>query len=291
MLQHTCRLVSVLLFGLGFVVLEPAEAEAGGLLRRVRSRTQGSGEISRPPRTAPRAKSSVGRDPSVQQRRAREQQAARSAYIAGYGVGAGALLYGPYGYGYSHIRPVGVFGPSLRSELEEEVESSLPPWRLQLGVSRGQASEGGSTVDRYRLDLRVQTPWPVDASATGFLLVEPLDGRPDDRLALWKGTAWWRAVDERRVELALGAGYRRLFDPANGENGGHVSGSLRFFPLSSFVLEGRLDAGWIGEATHFDWRTSAGALFGPVEIYFAWTGLTFDDLALTGPSVGMRLWL
>ncbi|MEO0814425.1 MAG: hypothetical protein AAFY60_16305, partial [Myxococcota bacterium] len=163
--------------------------------------------------------------------------------------------------------------------------------RLQLALARGQGSNAEGFVDRYFVDLRVQSRWDFDLSTSGLLLSEPVRGGPDDRLALWKGTAWWRFVDEGPIEGAVGVGYRYLFDPADGEGGAHVAGSLRIYPFSPFVLEGRCDVGRIGEASHLDWRTSAGVLFGPVEVNVAWTGLTFDDITLSGPSLGLRLWL
>ncbi|MEM6731420.1 MAG: hypothetical protein AAF658_07675 [Myxococcota bacterium] len=276
------RLLAVAAVVLLAFSVELPEADAG-VLRKVRARTQKRGRVKAPARRS--GGSTSRRTPPV---RGRGGGRLTNRYLAGYG--AGLFLYGPYGYYRPQSRYMGGFG--VRRGAPPPVEPApREPFHVQFGLARGRGSGDDGFVDRYRLDLRVQTPWSFDLSTGGLMMVEPLRDGTYDQLALWKATAWLRLVEREALEASVGLGFRRLFDPADGENGGHLAGSVRLFPIEPFVFEGRIDAGRIGEATHLDWRLSGGIVFGPAEIQLAWTGLTFDDVELIGPAIGLRFWL
>ncbi|MEL6760616.1 MAG: hypothetical protein AAFP04_09455 [Myxococcota bacterium] len=275
-------IAAVVVVPFGFM---PSSAEAG-VLGKVRNRAgHRSGRPAKPSRTRNR-----DRQPDRGSRRD-SNRVPRTAplypWIAGFGTGL--LLY-PY------ARPVPrtVSRPTLRASQETAPTETSDgrQFGVQLSASGGLAfaNNGDGEIDRYNARLRLQTPWGIDVSTAGAMLVETLP-KGTARLALWKATAWLRVFDGESAQLAIGAGYRRLFDPADAVNGGHVSGSLRLFPLKPFIFEGRVDAGSVGDAAQLDWLVSAGVLLGPLELFLAASGLSFDDVTLSGPSVGLRLWI
>lgn len=260
-------------------ILTP-ELAAAGVLKKVRSkakRSQSSQSSSQGQRNA-------RNDPGPAVVGARR---VRPGYVAGYGAAGGLWLYGPYGYGWARRPPP----PAVSGTQRAEPAEPRRPFRLQAGLSRGRNSGPDGVIDRYRLDARLQTPTLLDVSFSGMMMEEEVAPGTVDQLALWKATGWIRVLEHEKGEAAVGVGARRLFDRVDGVNGGHLALSVRAFPLEPFIVDGRLDVGRVGDAVNLDWSTSVGVLLGPVELYGAWTGITFDDVWLSGPSVGVRLWI
>ena len=135
-----------------------------------------------------------------------------------------------------------------------------------------------STASRFEIDARFQ-----------HLAEHPGDGTQDQ---LWTGdcNVTYRFAQNERVQFRAGLGLNWMNDAAETDVGFNFTYGADFLPAKPWVFSAVLDAGTLGHAGLFRFRTTAGVIYRSVELY---TGYEYTDIGAehwNGLIGGVRLW-
>ena len=135
-----------------------------------------------------------------------------------------------------------------------------------------------STASRFEFDARFQH------------LAEHLAGGGQDQL--WNGDCnlTYRFAQSDLGQFRAGLGINWLNDPTQTDLGFNFIYGADLFPAKPWVLSAVLDAGTLGHAGLFRFRTTAGVIYRSVEVY---TGYEYTDIGSVhwnGLIGGVRLW-
>ena len=135
-----------------------------------------------------------------------------------------------------------------------------------------------STASRFEFDARAQ-----------YLAERLADGGHDQ---LWNGdcNVTFRFAQCDLGQFRLGLGMNWLSDPAETDLGFNFTYGADIYPANPWVFSTVLDAGTLGHAGLFRFRTTAGVVYKSVEVY---TGYEYTDIGTVhwnGLIGGLRLW-
>ena len=150
--------------------------------------------------------------------------------------------------------------------------------------------EAFDNLDRINGHLLISTASRFEFDARFQHLGERLaDGEEDQ---LWTGdcNVTYRFAQSEREQFRAGLGINWLNEPTQTDLGFNFTYGTDFFPAKPWVLSAVLDAGTLGHAGLFRFRTTAGVVYRSVELY---TGYEFTDIGSVhwnGLIGGVRLW-
>jgi hypothetical protein len=135
-----------------------------------------------------------------------------------------------------------------------------------------------STMLRLDLDGRIEH------------LGERLPGGQSDQLWIGDCNVMFRFAQSSAAQFRAGLGINWLNDPSQTDLGFNFTYGVDVFPTRPLVLSAVMDAGTLGHAGLFRFRTTAGVLYQRIEFY---TGYEYTDIGRihwNGLIAGMRLW-
>ena len=135
-----------------------------------------------------------------------------------------------------------------------------------------------STASRFEFDTRFQH------------LAERLAGGGEDQL--WNGdcNVTIRFAQSDFAQFRMGLGFNWLNDPARTDLGFNFTYDADIFPAKPWILSSVLDAGTLGHAGLFRFRSTVGVIHKSLEVY---TGYEYTDIGTVhwnGLVGGVRLW-
>ncbi len=135
-----------------------------------------------------------------------------------------------------------------------------------------------STASRFEFDTRFQH------------LAERLAGGGEDQL--WNGdcNVTIRFAQSDFAQFRMGLGFNWLNDPARTDLGFNFTYGADIFPAKPWILSSVLDAGTLGHAGLFRFRSTVGVIHKSLEVY---TGYEYTDIGTVhwnGLVGGVRLW-
>jgi hypothetical protein len=150
--------------------------------------------------------------------------------------------------------------------------------------------EAFDNLDRINGHLLISTASRFEFDARFQHLAERLaDGGQDQ---LWTGdcNVTYRFAQSDFAQFRAGLGINWLNDPTQTDLGFNFTYGADIFPARPWVLSAVLDAGTLGHAGLFRFRTTAGVVYRSVEVY---TGYEYSDIGSVhwnGLIGGVRLW-
>jgi len=161
------------------------------------------------------------------------------------------------------------------------------PWAVRLDA---EYLDTFDRLDNVSGHLLVSTAWRFGLDASASRLQERLgDGRRDE-VALGDCNLVYRFAQNEWAEFRAGLGANWLNDACRTDLGFNFTYSADLFPKKPWVLSAALDAGTLGHAGLFRFRTTAGIVLNRVEFY---TGYEYTDIQRTHWNAlvgGVRLW-
>ncbi len=135
-----------------------------------------------------------------------------------------------------------------------------------------------STTLRVELDGRIEH------------LGETLPGSTSDELWIGDCNVMFRFAQSTFAEFRAGIGMNWLTDPGQTDLGFNFTYGLDVFPVKPLIFSSVMDAGTLGHAGLFRFRSTAGVAYKRLELY---TGYEYTDIGRThwnGLIGGVRLW-
>ena len=135
-----------------------------------------------------------------------------------------------------------------------------------------------STTSRFEFDARIQH------------LGETMPGGPDDELWIGDCNVMFRYAQASFAQVRAGLGINWLNDPSRTDLGFNFAYGIDLFPVKPFIFSTVMDAGTLGHAGLFRFRSTAGVAYKRLEFY---TGYEYTDIGRThwnGLIGGVRLW-
>ena len=145
-------------------------------------------------------------------------------------------------------------------------------------------------LDRINGHVLISTASRIEIDARFQHLAEHLgDGTQDQ---LWTGdcNVTYRFAQNERMQFRAGLGINWMNDATETDVGFNFTYGADFFPARPWVFSAVLDAGTLGHAGLFRFRTTAGVIYRSVELY---TGYEYTDIGAVhwnGLIGGVRLW-
>ncbi len=135
-----------------------------------------------------------------------------------------------------------------------------------------------STASRFEFDARFQH------------LEERLAGGGRDEL--WTGdcNVTYRFAQSDFAQFRAGLGVNWLTDPGQTNLGFNFTYGADLFPVKPWVFSAVLDAGMLGHAGLFRFRTTAGVVYRSVELYTGYEYADIGTVSWNGLIGGVRLW-
>lgn len=159
-------------------------------------------------------------------------------------------------------------------------------WSLRL------SSEYGTDFDdlsRIGTRLFVDTSHRIGIDTEWNQWIESAPAGTDD-LATGDFNLVYRFAQHERVQYHSGLGMNWLADDAGSEFGFNFTWGVQAFPRDPFVFDAVMDVGSLGDAFLFHFRTSAGVIWGPAEIFAGYDRLRIGRTDLQGVMAGVRFW-
>ena len=134
-----------------------------------------------------------------------------------------------------------------------------------------------STASRFEFDARFQ-----------HLAERLADGGQDQ---LWTGdcNVTYRFAQSEFAQFRAGLGINWLNDPTQTDLGFNFTYGADFFPAKPWVFSAVLDAGTLGHAGLFRFRTTAGVVYRSVELYSGYEYTDIGSVHWNGLIGGVRL--
>ncbi len=135
-----------------------------------------------------------------------------------------------------------------------------------------------STASRFDFDARIQH------------LGETMPNGPNDELWIGDCNVMLRFAQGAAAQFRAGLGINWLNDPSQTDLGFNFTYGVDLFPTQPFILSTVIDAGTLGHAGLFRFRSTAGVAYKRLEFY---TGYEYTDIGRThwnGLIGGVRLW-
>jgi hypothetical protein len=150
--------------------------------------------------------------------------------------------------------------------------------------------DGFDNLDRFNGHLLVSTASRLEFDARCQHLSERLAGGGEDQL--WNGDCnlTWRFAQSDHAQFRAGLGMNWLNDPAETNIGFNFTYGADLFLARPFVLSAVLDAGTLGHAGLFRFRTTAGVIYRSVELYSGYEYTDIGTVHWNGLVGGVRLW-
>jgi hypothetical protein len=149
------------------------------------------------------------------------------------------------------------------------------------------------SLDRFGAQALFETSSRWGADASFYRWSEDFDPPTLAADSLWTGDCnlLFRFVQSEHVQMRTGLGMNWLADDRDSDFGFNFTYGGDVFPARPFVFSADLDWGWLGSAGLFHFRSTAGVILGPLEIF---TGYDYYDVGraqFDGLIAGLRLWL
>jgi hypothetical protein len=135
-----------------------------------------------------------------------------------------------------------------------------------------------STTSRFGLDTEMS------------YFQEDKPGPASDQLWLGDCNLIFRFAQDEKVQWRLGAGLNWLDDPQETNYGFNFTYGVDWFPRRPWVLSASLDAGTLGHAGLFRFRTTSGVIVWGIESYVGYEYLDIGRTQLSSLIGGVRLW-
>jgi hypothetical protein len=159
-------------------------------------------------------------------------------------------------------------------------------WALRLSSEYGTDFDD---LDRIGARLIVDTSSRFGFDTEWNQWIESTPAGTDD-LATGDFNFVYRFAQHERVQYHTGVGMNWLADDAGSEFGVNFTWGVQAFPRDPFVLDAVLDVGSLGDAFLLHFRTTAGVVWGPAEIFAGYDRIHIGDATLQGVLAGVRFW-
>jgi len=164
------------------------------------------------------------------------------------------------------------------------------PGRRFAGRLRVDYADNFDDLERIggRLLLSTSTRFGLDTGMSRF--EESLHGGAYDHLWLGNLNVVYRFAQSPRSQWRIGLGMNWLDDPIDTDYGFNFTYGFDFFPRRPWVFSTEIDWGTLGHAELFHFRTTAGAILGPVESYVGYEYWDIDRAQSNALLAGVRVW-
>lgn len=159
-------------------------------------------------------------------------------------------------------------------------------WTLRLSSEYGTNFDD---LDRIGTRLVVDTSSRFGFDAEWNQWIESTPAVTDD-LATGDFNLVYRFAQHERLQFHSGLGMNWLADDAGSDFGVNFTWGVQAFPRDPFVFDAVLDVGSLGDAFLLHFRTTAGVVWGPAEIFAGYDRQHIGDATLQGVLAGVRFW-
>ncbi len=169
----------------------------------------------------------------------------------------------------------------------EGASTQTKPFAARLDV---EYVETFDSLNNYSGHLLVETAPRFGLAASASHLEEHLSNGGWDQLQIGDCNFVYRFAQGGWGEFRTGLGLNWLNDSHGTDLGFNFNYAADFYPKNPWVLSAEIDAGTLGHAGVFRFRTTLGVLFHGVEAY---TGYEYTDIGRTpwnGLIAGLRFW-
>jgi len=169
-------------------------------------------------------------------------------------------------------------------------EPSRPPERLFAARFDADYVDAFDNLDRINGHFLIATASRFEFDARFQHLAERLaDGGQDQ---LWTGdcNVSYRFAQSECAQFRAGLGINWLKNPAQTDLGFNFTYGADIFPAKPWVLSAVMDAGTLGHAGLFRFRTTVGAIYQRVELYSGYEYTDIGRVHWNGLIGGVRLW-
>ena len=180
----------------------------------------------------------------------------------------------------------------LFKESEQSVEKSVhdalkgPSYSIRLRTEYGNNFD---RVDRFNTQFLLETESRFGFKASTTALSERLaNGR--DTLWLGDGNIVYRFAQSPRAQFRSGIGMNLLADKQKTNLGVNFTYGADFFPKKPWVFSTNVDAGTIGNAALFRFRSTAGVVIRRMEIYTGYEFLNIGKAHTNSLILGVGVW-
>jgi len=137
--------------------------------------------------------------------------------------------------------------------------------------------------------LLVETRQRFGLQMSADRLEESSGGRAD---SLWLGDAnlTFRFAQSSRAEFRAGLGCNWLHDAVGSDYGFNFTYGLDWYPVKPVVVSAGLDAGTLGKAGLFRFRSTIGAVYQRAELYTGYEYTDIGRLSWHALLAGVRVW-
>lgn len=148
------------------------------------------------------------------------------------------------------------------------------PWAIRFGAEYAATFDD---LEHVGGNLLVSTTSRLGVDTSFSRLREELDGGHDE---LWLGDCnfVFRFAQSQWAEFRTGLGINWMDDRYGSELGFNFTYAMDFYPRKPWVLSSELDAGTLGHAGLFHFRTTAGIVVRNIELY---TGYEYKGIGST----------
>ena len=152
----------------------------------------------------------------------------------------------------------------------------------EYGTNFGSLSRIGT-----RLIFDTSTRFGFDTEWNQWIEATPLG---NDSLATGDFNLVYRFAQSERVQFYSGAGVNWLADSARSDFGFNLTYGVEAFPTDPLVLAATIDLGSLGDAVFFHFRSTAGVMVGPGELFTGYDYQRIGNVNLQGLLLGIRFW-
>jgi len=145
-------------------------------------------------------------------------------------------------------------------------------------------------LDRFNGHMLISTSSRLELDARFQHLAERLDDGSQDQLWMGDCNLCYRFAQSDFAQFRAGLGINWLNAPGQTDLGFNFIYGADIFPVKPLVLSAVLDAGTLGHAGLFRFRTTAGVVYRSVEIYTGYEYTDIGSVSWNGLIGGVRLW-
>jgi hypothetical protein len=275
-----------------FTWISPLQAQQSAL-DTIRSDVRQGPPPSPPsaPAPAPSSNANSSAEPVDQQ----TQDAENSLFLAGV-IGAGAVVTSPFwvphsllGDDFSTKESFSRYPYASTSGYLVDPGTPVPtsPFAVRLDADYVEAFDNLDLINGHIL---VSTVSRIDVDARIQHLGELTPSGPNDEIWIGDFNVMFRFGQASFAEFRTGLGINWLNDPTQTDLGFNFTYGVDVFPVKPFILSAVMDAGTLGHAGLFRFRSTAGVAYKRLEFY---TGYEYTDIGRThwnGLIGGVRLW-
>jgi hypothetical protein len=118
------------------------------------------------------------------------------------------------------------------------------------------------------------------------MLLEELSNGQLDKMAIYSGALQYTVIQESQVLYQIGGGILGIDDTG----GFIISNRVKLFPRPPFIINGEIDAGFVGDAFFSRILTGSGIIFNRIEFDLNFQLIKVGKESLYGSQMGISLW-